>query len=183
MPLKFPGIDQRLIAFLEIFPSPMIPSYNNIFRHMMLTFGNSELDTFNCHFLRWGESNKTELGNLARYIIRECFSQERMIYIPVDESTDGIARVVYISKDKKSRKAFTALDWLAQLVTHIHGRYEQAVRDYGFYSNKSRGLRKKANTDDNMPAVIPNEMSSKSRQMSESIRDASRRKQLIKSFK
>ncbi len=46
-------------------------------------------------------------------------------------------------------------------MTHIPGRYEQTVRYYGFYSNKSRGLRKKADTDDNIPAIIPNEMSSK----------------------
>ena len=88
-------------------------------------------------------------------------SQERMIYIPAEESTDGIAKVVYTSKDRKSRKVFNALDWLAQLVTHIPNRYEQTVRYYGFYSNKSRGLRKKADADDNIPAIIPNELSSK----------------------
>jgi hypothetical protein len=106
-------------------------------------------------------SDKTGLGNLARYIIRACFSQERMIYVPAEESTDGIAKVVYTSKDRKSRKVFTALDWLARLVTHIPGRYEQTVRYYGHYSNKSRGLRKKAGLDDTIPAVMPGEMSSK----------------------
>lgn len=44
-----------------------------------------------------------------------------MIYIPVEESTDGIAKVIYTSKDGKSRKVFNALDWPAQLVTHIPG--------------------------------------------------------------
>jgi hypothetical protein len=33
--------------------------------------------------------------------------------------------------------------------------------DYGFYSNKSRGLRKKAGTDDDVPALIESEVSSK----------------------
>ena len=84
-----------------------------------------------------------------------------MIYVPTKESADGVAKVVYTSKDRKSQKIFNALDWLAQLVTHIPGRYEQTVRYYGFYSNKSRGLRKKADTDDNIPAIIPNKMSSK----------------------
>ncbi len=32
-----------------------------------------------------------------------------------------------VSKDRKSRKVFNALDWLARLVTHIPGRYEQTV--------------------------------------------------------
>jgi hypothetical protein len=105
--------------------------------------------------------DKTGLGNLARYIIRACFSQEPMIYIPAEESTDGIAKVVYTSRDRKARKIFNALAWLARLVTHIPGRYEQTVRYYGYDSNKSRGMRKKADTHDTIPAVIPNDMSSK----------------------
>ncbi len=88
-------------------------------------------------------------------------SQERMVYVPAEESSDGIAKVVYTSKNKKSRKTFNALDWLARLVTHIPGRYEQTVRYYGYYSNKSRGLRKKANGDNEIPTIILNEMSSK----------------------
>jgi hypothetical protein len=37
----------------------------------------------------------------------------------------------------------------------------QSDRYYGFYSNKSRGLRKKAGTDDAVPALIESEVSSK----------------------
>ncbi len=84
-----------------------------------------------------------------------------MAHIPTEDSHDGTAKVVYTSKDRKSRKIFNAMDWLARLVTHIPGRYEQTVRYYGWYSNKSRGMRKKADLDDTIPAVIPNEMSSK----------------------
>jgi len=101
------------------------------------------------------------VGNLARYIIRACFSQDRMVYIPAEESVDGIAKVVYTSKDGKTRKVFNALDWLARLVTHIPGRYEHTVRCYNWYSNKSRGMRKKAGTDEAIPAVMSNDMSSK----------------------
>ncbi len=56
---------------------------------------------------------------------------------------------------------FDALDWLAQLATHIPNKGEQMVRYLGFYSNKSRGLRKKAGTDDAVPALIESEVSSK----------------------
>ena len=35
------------------------------------------------------------------------------------------------------------------------------VRYYGFYSNKSRGLRKKAGTDDQVPALIDSDISPK----------------------
>ncbi len=64
-------------------------------------------------------------------------------------------------KDGKATKTFDALDWLAQLTTHIPNHGEQMVRYYGFYSNKSRGLRKKAGTDVADPALIESEFSSK----------------------
>jgi len=100
-----------------------------------------------------------------RRIIRASFSQERMTYIAADDSADGTAKVLYESKDRKATKTFGALDWLAQLVTHIPTKGEQMVR-YGvyppwrcFYSNKSRGLRKKAGSDDQVPALIESEVS------------------------
>jgi hypothetical protein len=98
-----------------------------------------------------------------RRIIRASFSQERMTYIAADESANGVAKVLYESKDGKATKTFDALDWLVRLRrnTHIPNRGEQMVRYYGFYSNKSRGLRKKAGTDDAVPALIESEVSSK----------------------
>ncbi len=84
-----------------------------------------------------------------------------MAYVPAEDSADDVAKVIYASKDRKSRKIFNALDWLARLVTHIPGRYEQTVSYYGWYSNKSRGMRKKAGTDDTIPAVMPSDLSSK----------------------
>ena len=83
-----------------------------------------------------------------------------MIYIPAAESKDGIARVIYEAKDGKGSKTFTALNWLAQLVTHIPNKGEQLVRYYGYYSNKSRGIRKKITTGDELvPALIEAEIS------------------------
>ena len=105
--------------------------------------------------------DETGLENLAKYIVRACFSQQRMIYIPVEKTVDGIAKVIYTSKDGRSQKTFDALDWLAHLLTHIPNRYEQTVRYYGYYSNKSRGLRKKVDADDELATIIPGEMSSR----------------------
>jgi len=53
------------------------------------------------------------MQNLARYIIRASFSQERLTYIP-DES-----KVVYKSKDGKEEKTFDALEWLAAMASHV----------------------------------------------------------------
>ena len=104
--------------------------------------------------------NKDGLENLARYIIRASFSADRMHYIPVGETRDGTARVIYESKDGRSSKTFNALDWLAQLTTHIPNRREQMVRYYGYYSNKSRGMRKKAGADDHIPALMEPDLTS-----------------------
>jgi len=64
------------------------------------------------------------LEHLAYYIIRAAFSQERMVYIRKDQSRDGIAKVIYQSKNGETSKTFDALDWLAQLATHIPDRNE-----------------------------------------------------------
>jgi hypothetical protein len=61
--------------------------------------------------------NEEGLENLARYIIRASFSQERMTYVPAYDSPDGVAKVIYESKDAKESKTFDALDWLALLTT------------------------------------------------------------------
>ena len=107
----------------------------------------------------WPDDEKG-LENLARYIIRACFSQKRMVYIPAQDASDGTAKVIYTSKDGRSRQTFDAVDWLALLVAHIPSRYEHTVRYYGYYSNKSRGLRKKAQADDQLATIMPNDMSS-----------------------
>ena len=77
-----------------------------------------------------------------------------MTYVPAYDSPDSVAKVIYESKDGNASKTFDALDWLAQLVTHIPNRGEQMVRCYGYYSNKSRGMKKKEGKDDAVPSLI-----------------------------
>ena len=90
-----------------------------------------------------------------------------MTYIPAQDSSDGVAKVIYQSKDNKTSKTFDALDWLvpppAGLTTHVPNKGESRRRRdyYGNYSNKARGLRKKAGIDDQLPALIEPGMSSK----------------------
>jgi hypothetical protein len=66
-----------------------------------------------------------------------------MTYLPKFESKDGEAKIIYKGKKDGTIKTFDALDFLAQLTTHIPNKNEQMVRYYGDYSNKSRGLLKK----------------------------------------
>jgi len=82
-----------------------------------------------------------------------------MTYVAAQDSSDRVGKVIYQSKslsstrsgNAKPTKTFDApvsstgqaLDWLAQLVTHIPNKGEQMVRYYGFYSKKSSGYAKK----------------------------------------
>jgi len=124
----------------------------------MLCWRHSGFNVY-CGLTIW-PSNDKGLEDLARYIIRACFSQQRMTYRPAKDSLDGQAKVIYSSKDGRASKTFEALDWLAQLVTHIPNKGEQMVRYYGYYSNKSRGMRKKTGIDDQVPSLVESAVSS-----------------------
>ena len=80
---------------------------------------------------------RNALESLAHYIIRCQFSQERMTYL------ENSGTVSYRSKDGYTAKSFTALDWLALIISHIPRHGEQMVRYYGYYSNAARGKRRK----------------------------------------
>ncbi len=95
------------------------------------------------------------MENLARYVVRASFSQERMTYIPEE------AKVVYRSKDGKNEKTFDALEWQAAMCSHVPNNGEQMVRYYGYYSNVCRGQRKKANEEGLVPCILQPEESSK----------------------
>ena len=95
------------------------------------------------------------MENLARYIVRASFSQERMTYIPEE------SMVVYQSKDGKEEKVFEALEWLAAMCSHVPNKGEQMVRYYGYYSNVSRGKRQQENQGDLIPSILEPDGSSK----------------------
>ncbi|RJX19276.1 MAG: transposase [Desulforudis sp.] len=107
----------------------------------MLSWHHSGFNAY-CGEAIW-PSDQEGIERLAQYIIRVPIAQERMAYIPAAQTRDGVAKVVYTAKDGKTSRTFAALDWLAQL-----------VRYYGYYSNKSRGLRKKSAAGDQMPALV-----------------------------
>lgn len=79
---------------------------------------------------------------LAQYIIRNAFSLEKLTY------SQATGTVLYRSKmsrgkNKKNFQVYTAEEFIAAITQHIPEKSFQMVRYYGWYSNKSRGLRKK----------------------------------------
>jgi hypothetical protein len=80
-----------------------------------------------------------------------------MTYLP-DES-----QVLYRSKDGKNKKPFDALEWLAAMCSHVPNKGEQMVRYYGYYSNVSRGNRKKEDQDEWTPCILESDEASRER--------------------
>jgi len=99
------------------------------------------------------------LENLAQYILRAPFSQEKMLVSPKEDS------VIYRCKMKPGMKQnfqiFNPLEWLAAVTSHIPDKGEHMVIYYGWYSNRSRGERKKTEEDSSTPKVIEPVLSSK----------------------
>jgi len=80
--------------------------------------------------------------SVAQYILRNPFSIEKMTY------NDKNGTVIYRSKmthgkNKKNFNAYRAEEFIAAITQHIPEKSFQMVRYYGWYSNKSRGMRLK----------------------------------------
>ena len=63
-------------------------------------------------------------------------------------------QVVYRGKTTGGDKVYPALDFLAMLTLQIPAPREQMVRYVGYYSNKCRGMRRKAALPANEPLII-----------------------------
>jgi hypothetical protein len=97
-----------------------------------------------------GSRDRMGREKLAQYILRSPFSQQKMRYQPKSKT------VLYRSKMnpvlKRNFEVFPVLDWIAALTAHVPNQGEHLVRYYGWYSNASRGKRKKAQHQAQEPA-------------------------------
>jgi hypothetical protein len=93
---------------------------------------------------------KADVEELVQYILRNPFSVDKMtLQSPGD-------MVIYRSrmnvKIQRNFEVFSPTDFLAAITQHIPDKNSQMVRYYGFYSNKIRGCRRRAQPDG---AVFP----------------------------
>jgi hypothetical protein len=86
---------------------------------MMMGWRHSGFNVYCGPRIQPGEEEAIE--NLARYIIRASFSQERMTYIPEE------SKVLYQSKDGKKENMFDALEWLAAMCSHVPNKGESRM--------------------------------------------------------
>ncbi|MBW2660890.1 MAG: transposase [Deltaproteobacteria bacterium] len=118
----------------RVAPTFKLKDLETIFRHkvfkMLLSKGKITQDTDHM-LMSWRHSGfnvfcgpriypqqEEAMENLARYIIRASFSQERMTYMKAQ------SKVLYESKDGKAEKVFDALEWMAAMCSHIPNRGE-----------------------------------------------------------
>ena len=78
---------------------------------------------------------------LAQYMLRAPFSLEKMSYDP--DSCTVIYRSRMHKTFKRNFQIMHGADWLLQLCAHIPDRFEHLVRYAGWYSNRSRGKRRR----------------------------------------
>lgn len=67
--------------------------------------------------------------------------------------------MVYTTKDGKDAKVFPALEWLVAMCSHVPNRGEQMVRYYRWYSNLTRGERRKSAEDNAILHIIESDRS------------------------
>ncbi|MGZ4964360.1 MAG: IS91 family transposase [Limisphaerales bacterium] len=90
--------------------------------------------------------NKAQLEGLAQYILRNPFSVTKMT---MESPTDMIIyRSRLNAKINRNFQVFTPTDFLAAITCHIPDKGAQMVRYYGWYSNKMRGQRHRAQHDE-----------------------------------
>ena len=105
----------------------------------MLTWWHTGFSAHNS--VRLGARDSAGRRRLAQYMLRAPFSLEKMSYDP--ESGTVIYRSRMHKTLKRNFQIMSGADWLAQLCAHIPDRFEHLVRYAGWYSNRSRGKRRR----------------------------------------
>ena len=93
-------------------------------------------------YTKYNEQEKEKMDSIVRYIAKPFYSMERVTY------NEAGSTVLYKGEFNKSIKqnfeTFSPNDFIAALTAHIPERHQKYTNFYGYYSNKSRGLRAKA---------------------------------------
>jgi hypothetical protein len=141
-----PKVDLRPLA--ELFRASVLKMLqreeridDSFFKMIMAWRHNSGFSVHNEVRIQPGDTKGIE--DLAQYIIRNTFSLAKLSYV------ESSGTVIYRSKmshggNKKNFQTFSALEFIAAITQHIPERMSQMVRYLGWYSNRMRGDRLKA---------------------------------------
>lgn len=145
-------------AFVPVTQVPAKQEIEQLFRHKVLAMLKEEGaidDAVIESMLSWHNTGfGTHVGfeiaatdavgreNVARYLCHPPVVVGRIV------AQDHASRVVYKSDTIHPRhganfRVFDSLDFIAEIVAHIPDTYEKTAMGYGWYSNRTRGFRKK----------------------------------------
>ena len=83
-----------------------------------------------------------KMKQMLRYVNKSFYSMERVIY------NDGASKVLYKGEYqpnlKRNFEYFSFTDFIAAITSHVPERHQKYILYYGAYSNKTRGMQKKA---------------------------------------
>ncbi len=98
---------------------------------------------FNVHNgVRIKRSDEEGRERLSRYILRNTFSIEKMTFVEETGHVIYQAKMTY-GKNRKNFEVYKADAFIAAITQHIPQKSFQMIRYYGWYSNRSRGMRLK----------------------------------------
>ena len=80
---------------------------------------------------------------IAQYIIRNVFNIKKVKYVEKTQKVIYQGRMKK-GKNRKNFEVYSALEFIAAITQHIPNKFSQLSRYFGFYSNRSRGMRAKA---------------------------------------
>ncbi|MEE8415252.1 MAG: transposase [Desulfobacterales bacterium] len=106
------------------------------------------------------KEDKKGRETIAQYMMRNVFNVKNITYI------EKTGKVIYHTgkmqkgKNKKNFTVFSAEEFIAAIVQHIPKKNFQMIRYFGWYSNKSRGIRKivESLTADIVTKMAPDEV-------------------------
>jgi len=151
------GLFRRDGSFIPVKETPDPETVARLFRHkvlrMLLEEGAIEERVvgnllawphtgFGAHVSREIPADTKTPATVARYMTRPPITPERML------GDAGNARVIYRSdivhpRHQANFRVFDPLDFLAEVSAHIPDAHEKTTLFYGWYSNRTRGYRKR----------------------------------------
>ena len=90
--------------------------------------------------------------HVAQYIIRNVFNIKKVRFVEKTQKVIYQGRMKK-GKNRKNFEVYSALEFMAAITQHIPNKFSQLSRYFGFYSNKSRGLRAKAEQLEQTPGT------------------------------
>jgi hypothetical protein len=98
------------------------------------------------NYSKYNKVLKDDLGQILRYIAKPAVSLDKI------EMRENGKNILYKGRYHKGKKRnfeiFDPIDFIAAVTSHVPNRGQKYINYYGWYSNKSRGLRKKNEADD-----------------------------------